>query len=338
MKPDTGRAERRGPNRLFNSARLLGLPLSGIIAAAILISFYRTAEAQPQPRSLVILNGKSAPVYYNDGDTFRILAGPLSGSAARLGGFNTLESYGPVHQWKGFTFKELYVNAKQATLHARRGVWHCSADANSRDAYGRLLAECEDLQESHIRRGLAHALNIEGPSPKRLIEAQRYAIVNRQGMWAKGVPAQVLTSLHSVDERPDNAGNYNRLVSPIDGVSTKWMHQEHYEECQQVCHPTLELSREGALRVIKRLRQDPHTEPAVRGLEDVYLMVLLNEYVTMNRVPEVFSKPQIKTIKKLLDALKSEGVMGELEPTPGACMTYVKFERRYRYKPDCLKW
>ena len=44
----------------------------------------------------VFLNGAPAPVYFNDGDTFRVLGGRFSGMRARLAGFNTLESYGNV--------------------------------------------------------------------------------------------------------------------------------------------------------------------------------------------------------------------------------------------------
>ena len=52
-----------------------------------------------EPRTKVVVNGLMSPVYFNDGDTFRVLSGQLSGTKARLEGFNTLESFGPVHQW-----------------------------------------------------------------------------------------------------------------------------------------------------------------------------------------------------------------------------------------------
>lgn len=308
---------------------------------AVLASLWLLAlapQARANPRSLVIINGKGLPVYYNDGDTFRVLEGKLAGSPARLAGFNTLETFGPAHQWKGWTFKELYVNSKQATLNARRGVWHCSIDPSDRDGYGRLLAVCPDLQESQIRQGLAHALSVDGPAEARLIRAQRDAIVNRRGMWAKGVPAQVLTSLHSVDERPDSTGNYNRLVSPIDGYSTKWLHQDTYEECQDVCHPTRELPRADALRLIAGMRREEATRRAIHGIEDVYLMVLLNEYATLGRVPRIFNTAGQRAVTAHLAAASAAGAFGAAVSVPGACMRYVKFERRYRYKPDCLKW
>lgn len=313
-------------------------PGRGLLALAVFAALSAVASGAAAQSTLAIVNGKATPVYFNDGDTFRVTAGPLAGIAARLAGFNTLESYGPVHQWKGWTFKELYVNAKQGTLNGRRGVWHCTADVAKRDGYGRVLAECPDLQESQIRLGLAHALSIDGPAEPRLIAAQREAIVKRRGMWAKGVPAQVLTSLHSADERVDSKGNYNRLVSPIDGASTKWEHLDLYSECQNVCHTDKELSRESALAVIAGMRKDPDTARAIKGMPDVYLMILLNEYATIGRVPQIFDAAGFQAVEHYLKEAQVRGDFGAVSEANGSCMIYVKFERRYRYKPDCLKW
>lgn len=290
--------------------------------------------------SIVRINGVATPVSYNDGDTFRALAGPYRRRAARLAGFNTLESYGTVHRWGGWTYRELYVNAKMATYHARRGIWNCDVDGSKLDGYGRILAICLDLGESHLRHGYAHAYSIGDPAHPRLIAAQREAIVERRGMWAKGVPAAVLTSLHSVDERFDNENNYNRLISPLDGISTKWKHQDAYSECQEVCHPNEVLTLAQANQVIGQLRDDPATEPIIRGYEDPYLWVMLNEYATMDRVAQIFSKYKgHETIKAKLDAMKKAGAFPKTKTVPGSCMLYATFERRYRIKPKpkCLK-
>jgi endonuclease YncB( thermonuclease family) len=286
----------------------------------------------------VRINSTMRPVYFNDGDTFRQLAGPMRNRPARLAGFNTLESYGPVHQWLGFTAHELYANAKQATLNARRGMWECLIDAGDKDGYGRLLANCPELAEDQIRKGLAHALSIGGPSPKRLIEAQRHAIVNRYGMWAKGVPALVLTSLHSVDERLNNKDNYNRLVSPLDGVSTKWKHQNKYVECETVCFRAKLAERAGLLAVIAALRADDATKDVVHGYEDRYLMALLNEFNATSRVAHVFEGDGHAAVKAKLDALLTEGTFGPLREQDSACMVYVAFDRRYRAdRAECLR-
>ncbi len=304
-------------------------------ALALGLSMAQTSAAQS---SMVRINATARPVFYNDGDTFRVLAGPLRQRSARLAGFNTLESYGSVHRWGGWTAHELYANAKQATLNARRGKWSCQINPSEKDGYGRLLAVCPDLAADQIRKGLAHGLSVAGPSPWPLIRAQRRAIVERRGMWAKGVPALVLTSLHSVNERFDNADNYNRLVSPLDGVSTKWKHQELYRECQEVCFRAKAAERAGLSAVIAALRADDATADVIKQIEDPYLFVVLDEYVATGRVAQVFKRDGHKAVKSKLDALLAAGAFGPLEDKNVSCMVYVTFERRYRPpKAECLK-
>ena len=295
-------------------------------------------EAEAQPVSMVLLNGRATPVFYNDGDTYRPLAGPLRQRSARLGGFNTLESYGPAHQWGDWTFKELYVLAKLGTLNARRGIWNCVADPNDLDGYGRILADCPDLATDQILKGYAHAMSIKGPAKRMYIEAQRKAIVARRGIWAKGVPPMVMTSLHSADERYNNKNNYNRLVSALDGASLKWKHQKIFTECEKVCHPAKMLTKEAAAVVIAALRADDRTTELVRGMEDVYLGAMLNEYATTDGVPQIFKGLGHKVVAIVLGELKAGGSFGTLRDVKGACMMHVLFQRRYQGKPDCLKW
>ncbi|MBR57207.1 MAG: nuclease [Myxococcales bacterium] len=203
-----------------------------------LFLLFLSASAQAEPATLVYLNGKATPVFFNDGDSFRVLAGPLAGSKARLQGFNSLESYGAVHSWGTWHARELYVNAKLATLNARKGVWNCTSDMK-RDTYGRILWDCPDLAVDQIKKGLAHAMTVTSdPASPVLLSAQKEAIDNRRGMWAHGVPEYVLTSLHSIEERPGQSQTYNRLVSSQDGHSKKWKHSNRYSECQKVCHET----------------------------------------------------------------------------------------------------
>lgn len=310
------------------------------VAALALCTLGLSSVARAQV-GMVRINGVATPVYFNDGDTFRIIEGEFRGMPARLAGFNTLESYGPTHQWGDWTYKELYVNSKQATNHARRGFWSCDLDPTEKDGYGRVLAICRDLALAQIRKGLAHAYSIGEPSPMEYIKAQREAIVKRRGMWAKGVPPMVLTSLHSADERLDSTGNYNRLISSLDGLSAKWSHQNVYSECEAVCHPAKAVELEAAKQVIRALRADPSTTRAVHGMEDPYLIALFNEYVTMDRVPEVFELPGgHPAVVAKLGELKAAGVFGALRDINGSCMYYATFERRYIVKPKpwCIKW
>src|SRR5690606_11410894 len=204
-------------------ALLAGLPAVAVTVAALGVLEPAEADAA-EARSKVILNGKLVPVTFNDGDSFRVLGGDLNGAKARLAGYNTLESYGPVHQWGTWTEQELYVMAKMATYHARKGVWECESDGKT-DTYGRMLVWCPDLAEDLVRRGMAHVMTVtdEGGDAK-LVAAQREAIEARRGLWSHGVPEFILTSLHSAEEDTDGSGTYNRLVSTADGHSVKWKH------------------------------------------------------------------------------------------------------------------
>ncbi|MBM4342434.1 MAG: nuclease [Deltaproteobacteria bacterium] len=204
------------------------------MAAALL---FQASSGHARPMSRVFLNGVPAPVFFNDGDSFTVLGGTLEGTKARLAGFNTLESFGPVHRWGNWSPHELYITAKMATLNARRGVWHCHSELN-RDGYGRILWTCPDLIIDQIRKGLAHAMTVtEEPAPKDQLEAMAAAQAERRGIWAHGIPEFILTSTHSNDEGYPGA-TYNRLVSTRTGASRKWLHKDNYRDCQEVCHET----------------------------------------------------------------------------------------------------
>ncbi len=205
------------------------------IAVGLAALAFAAAEAFAEPVSRVSLNGVPSPVFFNDGDSFTVLGGPLQGTKARLSGYNTLESFGPVHRWGTWDPHELYIIAKMATLNARRGMWHCESDLK-KDGYGRILWNCPDLAEDQIRKGLAHAMTVSNdPSPASYLKAQRLAMEEKRGMWAHGIPKFVLTSLHSIDEGFEGE-NYNRLISTEDGHSEKWLHKNVYKECDEVCH------------------------------------------------------------------------------------------------------
>ncbi|MCK5688965.1 hypothetical protein KAI87_06835, partial [Myxococcota bacterium] len=106
-------------------------------------------NASAEPRSKVIINGTAAPVFFNDGDSFRVLDGRLEGTKCRLGGYNTLESHGAVHRWGTWTVKEMYNNAKMATTFARKRSWQCTTDMQ-RDIYLRVLMHCPELATEQI--------------------------------------------------------------------------------------------------------------------------------------------------------------------------------------------
>ena len=242
--------------------------LTGLAVAALCLAPSSDIEAG-EARSKVFLDGQSVAVHFNDGDSFRVVNGSANGTKARLMGFNTLESYGPVHQWGTWTAKEMFVLAKMATLNARRGVWTCE-NTGEVDTYNRALIYCPGLAEDQIRKGLAHVMSVDDePGIPELVAAQQDAIANRRGIWAHGVPDYVMTSLHSIDEsidRKQRERNYNRLVSSADGHSVKWKHQDAYNECQKVCHQVYEVDEDRVAEVAREVQANPTFTPLFSAL------------------------------------------------------------------------
>ena len=186
----------------------------------------------PGTKGFVELNGTKTAVRWSDGDSFKILDGRFRGHGTRLTGYNTLESYGPVHSWGEFTKLDLFFMAKKGKDHAASQVWKCTADAAKMDHYKRLLVDCPELVTFMVGEGHGHLFAIGAtPSPESLA-AQLEAIKQGKGMWRKGVPKGIITSLHSDDE---GTGAYNRLADPQTGLTRKVEHKEKYKECQSVC-------------------------------------------------------------------------------------------------------
>jgi endonuclease YncB( thermonuclease family) len=174
-------------------------------------------------------------VYFNDGDTFKILDGKHRGLRARVTGLNSLETYGPVHQWQNSDADYLFTIAKRATEMVQTGSWTCLLEGGA-DGYGRLLARCDDLALALIKDGLAHAYSIdEKPALRIYLTAQKEAQAKGLGMWKSGVPNFIITSLHSANE--SDLPPYNRVISTSDGHSEKWQHERNYETCEKVCQP-----------------------------------------------------------------------------------------------------
>lgn len=184
----------------------------------------------------IILDGKPVSVYWDDGDTFTIKpANEGQPVRARLSGYNTLESYGPVHRWGDWTTVELYRIAKAPGQTASNQEWRCT-QLDGEGGYGRALVDCPELKLTLLREGLAHNFLIDATADERYLAAQQQAIANKAGMWAKGVPEQLITSLHSRHERPNQPQTYDRMVSPQTGQSQKHVHSQDYATCEEVCH------------------------------------------------------------------------------------------------------
>ncbi|MDP1829310.1 MAG: thermonuclease family protein [Archangium sp.] len=188
----------------------------------------------------IVINGTRTEVRWTDGDSFKFKDGVYKGIGTRLVGYNTLEAYGPVHQWGEWTGAELFTLAKASSQVAAAQEWECTSDGKV-DGYKRLLVRCPKLAVEMARagHGLAYAVDGEKPDPA-VVAAQAEAMKEKRGMWAKGGTNGVITSLHSVGEDGDEEQTeaYNRVVDTRTGQALKRKHGDRYESCQNVCLET----------------------------------------------------------------------------------------------------
>lgn len=185
--------------------------------------------------AVLIIDGERTRVRWSDGDSFKMQDGPLRGRAARLVGVNALETFGPVHRLGAASPEELLVIARGTAALAAAREWRCTANGGA-DGYGRLLVSCPDAAEALVRAGHAMAFAVGAKADARLVAAQREAQQARAGMWAKGAPPLVPTSLHSADE-PSMAkrGAYDRIADTRTGVTSVVRHERVYATCEEVC-------------------------------------------------------------------------------------------------------
>jgi endonuclease YncB( thermonuclease family) len=307
------------------------------LATMLLLSPERESVAA-ESQTKVILNGKPVPVHFNDGDSFRVLSGEFKDAKARLVGYNTLESYGAVHQWGTWDAHELYVIAKMATYNGRDGVWECETDGGL-DTYGRILVWCPKLAEEQIRKGYAHAMSIDdNPAKPELVEAQREAIANRRGIWAHGVPEFILTSLHSDEEDVENKGTYNRLVSTADGHSVKWKHDAHYDECARVCHFEYSVEVSAVDSALVAARADAKIGPMLAELSDADARTVIHDFAVYRHCNRKIPEAQREQLDALLTEMAETGVFGATTRRESACMTHVPFNRRFGGgRAECLR-
>lgn len=303
---------------------------SPVIAALVVASALTlSAGASAEPLTKVFVNGAVTPVYFNDGDSFRIQAGPFKGTQSRLSGYNTLESFGPVHSWGTWTEKEMHVIAKMATHEAQLGVWHCEGDGK-KDGYGRLLLFCKDLALHLIGKGLAHTYSVnEEPGDPELLKVQREAMAARRGMWAHGIPRFIVTSLHSKSEGGDKNGvTSNRLISTTDAHSDKWVHNDDYAECQKVCSEVDMMSDADAAKNAELLAELPAAAAALNALPEgdrVPALRDLYEVLARGATANEAQAPILEGMRKL----KSEGRLVVTGVQPDSCHVYVDFRRRF---------
>ncbi|HIE94665.1 MAG TPA: thermonuclease family protein [Acidobacteria bacterium] len=185
---------------------------------------------------VIYLNGHATVVRWSDGDSFRFKSGEYDDNGVRLQRYNTLESFGPVHRWGTWTGQELYGIAKTSRFVASEKDWHCTTDG-SRDGYGRVLVDCPDVAEHMVQQGHAHVFAIDTAADPDLLKLQATAQENGVGIWEKGVPSTIITSLHSYAEdfAKEKGIAYNRTVDTKTGSSILIEHSEVYATCQEIC-------------------------------------------------------------------------------------------------------
>ncbi len=210
------------------------MPYGSILLATMVAGLLGPVTDPPAANS-IRLDGEKVSVYWNDGDSLRVRSGRHKGTRVRLMGYNTLESFGPVHSWGEWTGDDLWALQDEGTRFARSRVWTCKS-GGERDHYKRLLVRCDDLVVAMVGAGYAHLFEMPGGTPDaQHLASQKKAIAGKKGMWGKGVPDGIVTSVHSIVERKDGSDAYNRVADPKTGVTRKVSHREKYGTCQKVC-------------------------------------------------------------------------------------------------------
>ena len=198
-------------------------------ALALLLVASAPRAAKPA-RATLRLDGERTAVSWTDGDSFRIREGPHRGRTARVVDYNTLEAYGPVHRWGTWSARELLGVALAAVPIAASGEWECTSLGKD-DAYGRLLVRCPAAARALVERGNAMVFAIDAAPDPALLAAQHEAQKARLGMWKGGVPARILTSVHSAAE----GEGYDRLADTRTGTTSVVKPARVYATCEEVC-------------------------------------------------------------------------------------------------------
>lgn len=208
------------------------------LLAALLLSTPAPSRAAAKRHGLpgrIVLDGQPTEVRWTDGDSFKIDSGPLKGFGTRLSGYNTLEAFGPVHRIAGMGPGPLAQVAAGSAALLAAGTWDCRTEGK-RDGYGRALVACPDAAATLVRAGHAMVYAVEARPDPALLAVQREAQSAGRGMWAAGVPPEIITSLHSAGERDlQGKAPYDRLCDTRTGLTRIRQHRSTYRTCQEVC-------------------------------------------------------------------------------------------------------
>lgn len=198
--------------------------------AGLFVGLAAAGAPEIKANGAVVLDGAKVAVHWDDGDTFTVVG---KGTKARLDGFNTLESYGAVHRF-GPGEDALYNLAKKAGKVAMESVWNCTTQEGS-GGYGRVRVACPELRKTMLQTGLGHVFSVGGPADEAGLADQRVAVEAGLGMWEGGAPTGLVTSVHSLDEKPGQSSTYNRILNLETGEAAKHAHAKVHAACSWVC-------------------------------------------------------------------------------------------------------
>lgn len=213
----------------------LATPLALAALLALALHPAPAGGKSPGAPGTVVLDGQVTEVRWTDGDSFKVLSGPLKGFGTRLQGYNTLETFGPVHRIGTLGPAELLAIARSSAPLLAGTAWRCTTEGK-RDGYGRALVACPDAAAALVRAGQAVVYAIDARPDPALLAVQREAQAARCGLWAGSTPPEIITSLHSAGEK-DLKGKapYDRLVDTRTGQTRQRHHQASYRTCEEVC-------------------------------------------------------------------------------------------------------
>jgi endonuclease YncB( thermonuclease family) len=219
----------RGPNRSSESVA----PTLDSTASTLSPSVAALDQPIGEPVDVINLDGREVHVRWADGDSLTVESGALADQGARIAEFNTLESYQAVQRWGEWSFEALADVNDRATSLARSSVWNCtSTDAGG--GYGRALIECPALRDAMLDHGLAHLFTIGSSFDSETLARQARAQQEGRGIWARGVPDGIVTSVSSTADGHDRT--FDRVVSTASGQANRRFHERTYDLCQDVCH------------------------------------------------------------------------------------------------------
>jgi hypothetical protein len=174
-------------------------------------------------------------------------------------------------------------------------------------------------------------------------------------MWAHGIPRFVMTSLHSKDEGGDKHGvSSNRLISTYDGHSDKWVHEDTYKECQNVCHEVPDTTDADLDKIIVLLKADEEAASVTAAMDAALLRETARALIEMSlrgaplvvtelgvyglALPPGITQEQAGPIVAAMTRINAAKKIAATGKRKDTCQVYVDFKRRFGgERAECLR-